>query len=215
MESEKDKLLKSVKIPLILVIAMWLVAIVEAILKTDFGMYGIKPLTVSGLAGIFLAPFIHGGWQHLMSNTPGIFVLGVMMNYFYPSVSKISMIFILLLSGIGVWLFARNSYHIGASGLVYGFAFFIFFSAIFRNDMRSMAISFFIILFYGGIIWGMLPLDNKVSFESHISGALSGIILAYWGRKSDIVPKPVSEETIEYNMPSYREVNEGKDRLKE
>lgn len=215
MQSEKEKLLKSVKIPLVLVMLMWLVAIAEAILKTSFGMYGIKPLTASGLAGIIFAPFIHGSWQHLMSNTPGVFVLGVMMNYFYPSVSKISMLLILLLSGLGVWLLGRNSFHIGASGLVYGFAFFTFFSAVFRNDMRSLAISFFIILFYGGIIWGMLPADNSVSYESHISGAVSGLLLAYWGRKSDVVPKPVAEETIENNMPSYREVNEERDRLKE
>jgi membrane associated rhomboid family serine protease len=143
MDSERNKLFKSVKIPLALVIIMWVVAITEVFLNTDFGKYGIKPLTIQGLAGIVLAPFIHGGWQHLMSNTPGVFVLGVMMNYFYPSVSKISMFLILLLSGTGVWLFARNNYHIGASGLVYGFAFFLFFSAIFRNDVRSLAISFF------------------------------------------------------------------------
>ncbi len=209
MESEKNKLLKSVKIPLALVLLMWLVAITEAVLKTDFGMYGIKPLTVSGLTGIFLSPFIHGSWQHLMSNTPGVFVLGVMMNYFYPSVSKISILFIFLFSGLGVWLFGRNSFHIGASGLVYGFAFFIFFSAVFRKDVRSLAISFFIILFYGGIIWGMLPIDNAISHESHISGAVSGFLLAYWGRKSDVFPKTVSEEISEQSsIPSYKEIQE-------
>jgi membrane associated rhomboid family serine protease len=206
MNSEKDKLLKSVKIPLALVIIMWLVAFTQVILNADFGEYGIKPLTIQGLAGIVFSPFIHGGWQHLMSNTPGVFVLGVMMNYFYPSVSKISMFLILLLSGIGVWLFARNNYHIGASGLVYGFAFFLFFSAIFRNDVRSLAISFFIILFYGGIIWGMLPADNTISYESHIAGAISGILIAFWGRKSDVIPKPQIEENVEHIMPTYKEL---------
>lgn len=212
MPSGKEKLLKSVKIPVALVLSMWLVAVTEAVLKTDFAMYGIKPLTLQGITGIFLAPFIHGSWQHLMSNTPGVFVLGVMMNYFYPSVSKISMLLIFLLSGLGVWLFGRNSFHIGASGLIYGFAFFTFFSAVFRKDVRSLAISFFIILFYGGIIWGMLPVDNTISHESHISGAISGTLLAYWGRKSDVMPQSVVEEVTEqHTMPSYKEFQEQKD----
>ncbi len=195
---------------------MWGVWIAEGILSADFGVYGVFPRKISGLVGIFLAPFIHGDLQHIMSNTPAIIVLGTLMRYFYPSISKSSMFLILFFSGIGVWIFARPSYHIGASGLVYGFAFFLFFSSVFRNDMRSLAISFFVILFYGSIVWGLLPMNYHISFESHIAGAVAGSILAYTGRHADVVAvQKYSDNDSSPSLPSYRQFSENKENTEE
>ena len=95
------------------------------------------------------------------------------------------------MDGLLVWLFARESYHIGASGLVYGFAAFLFFSGLFRKDKRSIALSLLIVFLYGGMVWGVLPTDPKISFESHLFGALTGIVCAFLFRKND--PPPVYE----------------------
>jgi len=207
MNKENEKIYDSIYLPFAFVTIMWVVWITEYLLNTDFGIYGVFPRTFSGLRGIIFAPFIHGDFEHLMSNTPAVFVLGALMRYFYPSISKISMLLIFLLSEIAVWVFARPSYHIGASGLVYGFAFFLFFSAVFRSDMRSLALSFFVILFYGGIVWGLLPYQTGVSWESHLAGALSGTLLAYINRHADVpVTDIISEVTGDIkSIPTYQE----------
>ena len=82
-----------------------------------------------------------------------------------------------------VWIFARSSFHIGASGLVYGYASFLFFSGFFTKNTPIVALSLLIALFYGGLIWGLLPLDNKISFESHLAGAISGFVFSIFFNK--------------------------------
>lgn len=214
MNTEKQKIIISLQIPFLLVGIMLAVKLLEFNLNTDFGNYGIYPRTFNGLIGIVFSPFLHGDWEHLFSNLPAIVVLGSLMLYFYPTIAKVSMMGIGFFTGIAVWLFARNSYHIGASGLVYGFAFFLFFSAVFRKDIRSLAISLFVILFYGGIIWGLLPLSGGVSWETHIAGALFGTVLAYFGRKADVVEKiTLEDEPGKPTTISYKEFIDNKDPL--
>jgi membrane associated rhomboid family serine protease len=212
MNKESRKLYESLYVPFIIVLIMWAVWITEYLLDADFGVYGVMPRDVKGLIGILFAPFIHGDFEHLMSNTPAVLVLGGLMRFFYPSVSKVSMLLIFILSGIAVWIFARPSYHIGASGLVYGFAFFLFFSAVFRSDMRSLAISFFVILFYGGIVWGILPYQNGVSWETHLAGGIFGTVLAYFSRNADVPPVEIlfDESSEQKSIPTYKEFKDEK-----
>lgn len=201
---------QSFLLPGIIVFLMWLSKFLEFSLNLDFGYLGILPRSISGLKGIFFTPLLHGNWQHLVSNTPTFFVLGGMMRFFYPTASLRAMFYILLLSGTGVWIFARHSYHIGASGLIYGFAFYLFFGAVFRKDTRSLAISLFVLLFYGSMVWGLLPLDYSVSYEAHIFGALSGTLMAFIDRKKDIDKNyEVGETNIAENyLPTYKELNQ-------
>jgi membrane associated rhomboid family serine protease len=211
MNAERKKIYESLALPLILIGLMWLSRLTEFLLNTDFGKFGLLPRSIKGIGGIFTAPFIHGDMQHLMSNTPAILVLGALMRYFYPGISKISMLLIYIFSGILVWIFARPYFHIGASGLVYGFAFFLFFSAVFRNDMRSLAISFFVILFYGSIVWGLLPVETGVSWESHLAGAITGTVLAFFGRHADVPPQEIVEDISDAaSIPDYRKYKEQK-----
>jgi membrane associated rhomboid family serine protease len=148
-------------------------------------MYGIYPRKITGLMGIINAPLIHSDFSHLISNTPMLLILGIAIIYFYPDSAYKTFLVIYLLTGIGVWLFARSAYHIGASGLIYGFLGFLFFSGIFKRDNRSIALGLLITFLYGGLIWGILPGIKEVSWEAHLSGGVAGIISAFIFRKLD------------------------------
>jgi len=117
-----------------------------------------------------------------------------MLMYFYPQSSRMVFASVYIVTGIFVWLFARSSYHIGASGIIYGLAFFILVSSFLRNDKRSLAITFFIIFMYGGLIWGVLPGQAGISWESHLGGAITGVIMAFICRDND---KPEEELTLD------------------
>ncbi len=176
------------------VLLLWIIQFTQWAMEKDLSVYGILPRKISGLIGILTAPLIHAGFSHLVSNSITLFLLLFGMLYFYrSSVVKVFLI-IYIFDGLLVWLFARQSYHIGASGLVYGFASFLFFSGLFRKDKRSIALSLLIVFLYGGMVWGVLPTDPKISFESHLFGAIVGIVCAFLFRKSDPPPKYEWEE---------------------
>jgi membrane associated rhomboid family serine protease len=120
---------------------------------------GILPRDGFGLLGIITAPLIHGDFSHLISNTFPIIVLGWIIFFFYPKVSVFLFTFVYILTGLLVWLLARQVYHIGASGLVYGFVSFLFFSGIFRKDNKSVALALIITFLYGGLVWGVRKID--------------------------------------------------------
>lgn len=167
----------SLATPFRLVFLMWIVFFLQHIFPiTDFG---ILPRTLFGLIGIITAPVLHGSLSHLLSNSVPLLFLGTVLFFFYKKIGAIVFIRCYFLTNILVWLFARsNSNHIGASGLVYGLAFFLIFFGIFRRDFISILISLVILLMYGGVFYGVLPTDPRISWESHFSGALVGIFTA-------------------------------------
>lgn len=174
----------SLVFPSLFVILFWLVEIVETLYDLNFVQYGIYPLHAEGLKGILLSPFIHSGYKHLMANTVPFFILSVALFYFYRNLALRIFLLIFLISGLCVWLGGREAYHIGASGLVYGLASFLFFSGIFRNDVRLLTIALIIAMLYGSMIWGALPIvPPDISWESHLWGAISGIVLSLYYRK--------------------------------
>jgi len=179
----KKKLLLSIIIPGIFVFLMWLVKIIEILFDADFSFLGIYPLEMKGLPGILLSPFIHENFKHLFDNSIPLFFLGTAVFYFYSEVALKVSIWTYFLTGMFVWLAGREAWHIGASGLVYGLASFLFFSGIIRRYFRLTALSLLIVFLYGSMVWGMLPEFYKnVSWESHMLGFISGIILAVWFR---------------------------------
>ena len=156
---------------------MWVVFYLEFILP--LANFGIVPRDSIGLIGIVSAPLLHGSLSHLVSNSVPLLFLGTVLFFFYPRIGGIVFIRCYFLTNILVWLFAlRASNHIGASGLVYGLAFFLIFLGIFRRDFLSILISVVILLMYGGVFYGILPSDPRISWESHLSGALVGIFTA-------------------------------------
>jgi membrane associated rhomboid family serine protease len=177
----KKKLLLSMFIPGIFIFLMWLVKIIEVLFETDFSFLGIYPLEAKGLPGIILSPLIHENFKHLFDNTVPLFFLATAVFYFYSEVAVKVCFWNYLLTGLFVWFAGREAYHIGASGLVYGLASFLFFSGIIRKYYRLTALSLLIVFLYGSMVWGMLPEFYKnVSWESHMLGFVSGIILAVW-----------------------------------
>jgi len=157
---------------------LWLVKLVEVLFGLDLGHLGVYPRTLHGLAGIVFAPLIHGSLLHLFSNTLPVLILGTALLYGYPRSARVVIPVVYFGTGIAVWLFARSAWHIGASGLTFGVMFFILTIGILRWDTRSIALAMVVFLLYGGMIWGVVPGDPSVSFESHLAGAVLGVILA-------------------------------------
>lgn len=157
---------------------MWAVFYVEIIANINFNYFGIQPRTFIGLIGIFTAPLIHGDFFHLLSNSFPLLFLGLVLFYFYSRIGGAVFFRAYFWTNILVWLFARPANHIGASGLVYAIAFFLIFFGLFRRDFISIFISVVVLLLYGGIFYGVLPTDPRVSWESHFAGAIVGIASA-------------------------------------
>ena len=166
-------------------IALWLIKIVEVSIGVRLYRYGILPGQLSGLLGVFWAPLIHSSFSHLFANTAPLLILGTALLYGYPKSAKIVIPAIYIGTGLGVWLLARQSYHIGASGLTFGFMFFVFTIGAIRWDRRAIALSLVVFLLYGGMIWGIFPNKPGISYESHFFGAIIGIILAILLRNHD------------------------------
>ncbi len=150
----------------------------ETILEISLHSLGIFPRTVNGFIGIVFSPFIHGDFKHLISNSIPLLVMGTGIIYFYRSLSYRVFLIVWVISGVGVWLIGRPSYHIGASGIVYGLASFLFFSGVIRRDPRLAAISLVIVFLYGSMIWGVLPIWPTMSWEGHLFGGISGVLCA-------------------------------------
>ncbi|MEL6969645.1 MAG: rhomboid family intramembrane serine protease [Bacteroidota bacterium] len=202
----KDRFKRALIWPLALLTIIWLVFVLEQLTGSQWFVYGIAPRKTFALRGIFTTPFLHGSWAHLLSNTPPFLVLMAMILFFYPRVATSVLLMIYFGTGVTMWLFAdpesiltafgRTNYHIGASGVVYGMASFLAFTGFFRRNIRAIAISLVIVFYYGGMIWGVLPVQEGVSWEGHLLGALVGIFAAYWFRKR-------IEQAEERQVPSY------------
>ena len=189
----RKKLLLSMIIPGIIVFLMWLVKLVEILFEADFSRNGIFPLDIEGIRGILLSPLIHSDFNHLFSNTLPLFFLSVALFYFYSEVAFSVFAWTYFLTGLLVWIAGREAWHIGASGVVYGLASFLFFSGIIRRHFRLIALSLLIVFLYGSMVWGLFPgIYKNVSWESHMLGFFSGIVLAIFYRNQG-PPQPVYE----------------------
>jgi membrane associated rhomboid family serine protease len=180
----RKKFLLSIIIPGMFVIVMWLVKIVEILFELDLSGFGIYPLSARGVPGIIFSPFIHADFKHLFNNSLPLFFLSTALFYFYSEVALKVFILTFFLTGLLVWIGGRDAWHIGASGLVYGLASFLFFSGIIRRYFRLIALSLLIVFIYGSMVWGLFPgVYKNVSWESHMLGFFSGIVLAVIFRK--------------------------------
>ena len=195
MNQEKRKFLNAVFLPLLLLAIMWLIKLTETVFGINFVFLGIHPLSLNGLQGIVMSPFIHGDFEHLMANSIPFLVLGTALIYFYRGISMRVLLGIWILSGIWTWFGGRESWHIGASGVIYGLSSFLFFSGVIRKDSRLAALALIVAFLYGSLIWGVFPdfLPKKnISWEGHLGGFVAGIIMAIYYRKSGPQPRMYS-----------------------
>lgn len=180
---ERRRLFTAALMPALAVVTLWLAFAYDRVYALDLARYGILPRTFKGLAGILISPFVHADLEHLVNNSAPLFVLGWLLVYFYPKVAGRVTLISWLVGGIWVWATARESLHIGASGIVYGLAAFLFTSGVIRRQRGLMTVSLIIVFLYGSMWWGMLPLIPHMSYESHFFGALAGVVLAFVYRK--------------------------------
>jgi membrane associated rhomboid family serine protease len=180
----RKKFFLSLIIPGTFVFLMWLVKIIEILFEIDLSDLGIYPRSLKGLPGIIVSPLIHADFTHLFNNSLPLLLLSISLFYFYSEIAiRISSI-TYILTGLLVWLWGREAWHIGASGLVYGLASFLFFSGLIRRYFRLIALSLLVVFLYGEMVWGLFPgIYKNISWESHMLGFFSGILLAVWYRK--------------------------------
>ena len=179
----------AVKMALGFVALIWVIQLLDWALDLEPADFGVRPRQLVGLPGIFFAPLVHGGFAHLLANSPPLLVLGTAMLYLYPSAALRVLPAVYLGTGVAVWLFARGSAHVGASGLIYGLVSYIFVAGLIRRDRRAIAASLLVCFMYGALIWGLLPIEPGVSWETHLAAALIGIVLAIALRRRDIPPR--------------------------
>ncbi len=176
-KEEKNRIFLSIYLPGILLIILWLIHIYQYF-TSSLGNLGLIPRKIPGLIGILTAPLIHADFSHLISNSIPLYICGALLIYSYRSLAYKTFFIIYLGSGILVWLFARQNIHIGASGVVYGLFGFLFLSGIIRRNIPLLGITFLVTFLYGSLVWGIMPLDLKVSWESHLFGLLMGFLCA-------------------------------------
>lgn len=169
-----------------IMVLIHLVLVIGGIPSTQFGVVPREPI---GAFGIISSPWIHAGWSHLLSNLGPLVIFIAASLYFYRKAFLRALPWIYIMTGVWVWIAGHPGSHIGASGIVYGLAAFLFFSGIFRGDTRSIALSLIIAFFYGSMVWGVLPTQPGVSWESHLFGALAGLAFAWYYRKVGVKPR--------------------------
>lgn len=185
--------------PLLFVFAMWIVFWAELRFGWNFVKYGILPLKVEGLRGILFGPFIHGSFKHLFNNSVPILVLSMVLFYFYRNIRWKVLLIGIIATGLLTWLIGRPAFHIGASGVVYMLAAFLFFKGVFSKHVRLIALSFVVVFLYGSLLWYILPIDPKISWEGHLSGFAIGLGLALLFRHNPIETKKYVWEQEDYN----------------
>ena len=187
-------------IPAVAILAIWIIYWIEIRFGYNFNSYGILPREIKGLRGIFFSPFIHSDASHLSNNSVPLFVLLASLFYFYRTIAHKVLIYGTLLSCLICWGIARGSYHIGASGTIYLLFSFIFFSGIIRKHYRLIAMSLVVIFLYGSMIWLILPTEDRISWEGHLSGFLVGLLFSYLYRKKGIIKEQYQFSKSEFDL---------------
>jgi len=182
-EENKRKIKYALFVPSLFLITIWIIKIIEYTFEISFVQYGILPKKLSGIKGIFFAAFIHKDFNHLLNNSYPVLVLGAMLFSFYKEIAMKILIYLFFMSGVLLWVIGRPSFHIGASGIIYSLATFLFVSGVIRKNTSLSAISLLVVFLYGSMIWGVLPIKKFVSWEGHLSGLIVGFIIALLFRK--------------------------------
>lgn len=200
--NKNNRFIRSLWLPAQFIGVLWIIQGLQWLLHANWGVFGVYPRTVFGLRGIIFSPLLHANWGHLLANTPPLFVLSAMILFFYRRVAIPAMMQIYFLTGALVWLFGRPVFHIGASGVIYGFVAFVFWNGVFRRNIRSIVLALIVVFYYGSMFMGILPNQEGVSWESHLLGGLAGIFAAYWFK--NITEK--EEERPTYSWENEKEL---------
>ncbi|MBK8502781.1 MAG: rhomboid family intramembrane serine protease [Saprospiraceae bacterium] len=176
----QSRFYQSIRLPSLVILILWIIQGFQMFTGLNLGWLGVYPRHEVGIKGIFLSPFIHSqDVMHLINNSVPLFVGLAMILFFYERVAARAIILIYLLTGLGVWLFGRTVLHIGASGVIYGLISFIFWNGVFRRNIKSIVLALIILMLYSGMFLGVLPNQPGISWESHLIGAIVGILVYF------------------------------------
>ena len=198
----KKKIIDSAKLPILFVIIITLIHLYSTLNDLKFSHWGIYPRETKGLYGIIGSILIHGSWKHLFNNSIPLFILGTALFYFYKKLALRICLYSILFTGLLVWLGGRPSFHIGASGLVYALASFLFFSGFVRKHHNLIALSMIVVFLYGGMVWGIFPSKDHISWEGHLFGAVNGLFWALFYKDEGPQRKKYSWELEEEILKS-------------
>ena len=190
---------KTFTIPFVFVFVIWFVYWIEIKFGFNFNKFGVYPRSFKGLRGVFLSPFIHSNTNHLFNNSVPLFVLSSSLFLFYRKVFWKILVFGGFIAGLLTWIIARESFHIGASGIVYLLFSFIFFSGIFKKHIRLIAVSLIVIFLYGSMIWYVFPIKEGMSWEGHLSGFIVGLLFAFIYKDKGIVKEDFQFTKTEFD----------------
>jgi membrane associated rhomboid family serine protease len=179
----------AVRLALGFVALLWLVHLMNWGLELDPRPLGLRPREWLGLVGVITAPLVHGDFAHLVANSVPLAIVGATMLYLYPHSTLRVLPTVYLGSGLLVWIFGRDSVHLGASGLVYGLVGYVFVAGLLRRDRRAIAASMLVAFLYGSLAWGVLPIEPRVSWETHLAAGVIGVLLAIALRRLDVPPR--------------------------
>jgi membrane associated rhomboid family serine protease len=179
----------AVRLSIGFVVLLWLIHLMNWAADLDPWPFGVRPREWSGVLGVVTAPLVHSNFAHLLANSLPLATVGAAMLFLYPRSSLRVLPAVYLGPGVLVWVFGRGSVHLGASGIVYGLVIYVFVAGLLRRDRRAIAASLLVAFMYGSLTWGVLPIEPGVSWETHLSAAAIGGVLALALRKVDVPPR--------------------------
>ncbi len=162
----------------LLVFAMWTIFVVDAVFGLGLTEYGVRPREWKGLIGVVAWPFLHGNYGHIASNTVSLLLFGGIISARNRQTFWRLSVYATLMAGFGLWLVGRPATHIGASGLVFACFGYIVTRGFYDRRPLSILLAIGVILLFGGIVWGVLPTDPRVSWEGHFLGVAAGAVFA-------------------------------------
>lgn len=181
-------------LPVVFVALLWFIHLVEVLFQPNLARFSVEPHTADGLLGIFFFPLLHGDWGHLIGNTSSILVLLASLRYIFPQLFLRVFLWSYLAPGVFIWFFGRSAFHIGASALVYSLVAFLFISGVIRVNRHLLAFSLFVVFLYGGLFWGIFPIEQGISWEGHLGGGITGFLLAVYYKKEQPVKEVIEQE---------------------
>lgn len=194
-----DFRLSTLAYPLLIIMLIWFVFWLQIRVSYKIKFLAIYPLEISGLKGVLFSPFIHSDINHLYHNSLPLFILTLALFYFYRDIAWKIIIWGILCSGFLTWIIGRPSYHLGASGLIYVLVSFIFFKGIQVSNYRFVALSLLVVFLYGSMIWYVFPLDEKISWEGHLSGFITGALFSLLFKVKSVTKHRFDWEHDDYN----------------
>ena len=165
---------------LLLLAGLWMLEVLDQLSGNQLDQLGIQARDVDGMPEIFTAPFLHAGWDHLISNSLPFVVLGFLVLLSGLARWLAASLIIIVVSGLAAWsLTPANTIILGASGLIFGWLTYLLARGIWSRRPAQVVIAVLVLLLYGGLIWGVLPGVAGVSWQAHLGGAIGGVIAAW------------------------------------